>query len=116
MPDLAPRPCIVPGCKELSRAKSGECDKHRGHRVRKDQRTRGTAAQRGYGARHRRWRRLVLSKHPWCVECKAQGELVVATVADHVVPLNHGGDWKLSNGQGLCSACHQRKTNRERWG
>ena len=31
-----------------------------------------------------------------------------------VTPLSAGGGWELANGQGLCRACHNGKTARER--
>jgi 5-methylcytosine-specific restriction protein A len=67
---------------------------------------RGTAASRGYDARHRKWRRLILATDPVCRIC----HIGASTVADHVTPLEDGGDWSLENGQGLCSRCHNRKT------
>ena len=37
-----------------------------------------------------------------------------STVADHIEPLDnrnpYDGNWSLSNGQGLCHACHNKKT------
>lgn len=94
-----PRPCPTPACPNLQ-----PCPAHpRTWRVHPD---RGTTAERGYGARHRRWRAMVLARDPICRACGR----VPSTVADHVIPLHAGGDWSLENGQGLCRACHARKS------
>lgn len=57
------------------------------------------------------WRRLrvaQLTEHPLCRMCEALGQLVIATVCDHVVP--HRGDLALfyaeTNLQSLCKPCH----------
>ena len=58
----------------------------------------------------RRWIRLAkqqLRDHPLCVRCLEQGEVVPATIADHVQP--HKGDVKLfyfGKLQSLCLAHH----------
>ena len=88
---------------------------------RDESKERGTAAQRGYDARHRRWRRAVLARHPICQMCLKQGKTISATVADHIEPLDprnpRAGNWSVEeNGQGLCHACHNRKTADERLG
>ena len=87
------------------------------HHIPKREAERGTAASRGYNARHRRWRKLVLARDPACVMCLEMGHVTPATVADHVNPIDPAnpaaGDWSLENGQGLCQTCHNRKTARE---
>jgi 5-methylcytosine-specific restriction enzyme A len=56
-------------------------------------------------------RTLVLARDPICVECKREA----STDADHIVP--HRGNWDLfcdlNNLQGLCAACHSRKTSKQ---
>lgn len=92
-------PCSTPRCPNLS-----PCAKHA---RRPWQANEGlSAAERGYGAEHRRWRAAVLALHPMC-QCGA-----VATDADHVVPVSQRPDlrYDVGNGQGLCSRCHRRKT------
>ena len=101
-PLAAWRSCPVPRCP--NRTRGGKCAPHR----RQAEQARGSAASRGYGAGHRRWRALVLARDPVC-PCGAP-----ATVADHVVPLRRGGDWSVENGQGRCVSCHNRKARRER--
>ena len=65
----------------------------------------------------RRWRDLraeVLQDEPLCRECRGQGRVEPSTDADHILP--HRGDlalfWNRANLQGLCHACHARKTQR----
>lgn len=69
---------------------------------------RGTANERGYGAKWQRRRIAYLRAHPLCVYCKQTGKVSAATVVDHIVP--HRGDktlfWKESNWQSLCKTCH----------
>jgi 5-methylcytosine-specific restriction protein A len=75
---------------------------------------RGTAAQRGYGARWQRYRAAFLREHPLCVMCEKQGKVTAATVVDHRIP--HKGDqtlfWDLSNHQALCKPHHDRDKRR----
>lgn len=73
-----------------------------------DQERRGTAAQRGYGYKWQQAREVFLRAHPLCRMHADRGELVPATVVDHIVA--HRGDrslfWKRDNWQPLCKACH----------
>lgn len=71
--------------------------------------TRGTAASRGYDARHRSWRRVILTRDPMCRIGIICGGRAASTVADHIIPLNAGGTWDMSNGQGACEKCHNHK-------
>jgi 5-methylcytosine-specific restriction protein A len=82
-------------------------------------RLRPSAARRGYGPRWRKARRAYLSRHRWCVRCKAAGRMVPATVVDHRVPHRGRAElfWDEANWQSLCKRCHDAKTAREgRWG
>jgi 5-methylcytosine-specific restriction endonuclease McrA len=102
---LPPRQCS--GCPNLN------CSVHTNAKAydqaRRDEYSRGVY-------RSTRWRRLrliVLSRDLICQAC----HLEAATVADHKVPIERGGDvWSLDNLQGLCFGCHTIKTNRERGG
>ncbi|HEV2378701.1 MAG TPA: HNH endonuclease signature motif containing protein [Terriglobia bacterium] len=105
MPILNSKPCPAPGCREVT--SGGPCARHKPIY---SSDPRASASARGYDRHHRRWRILVLHRHPLCVFCERSGRLVPATEADHIVPLTKGGDWSLSNGQGLCKSCHSRKT------
>jgi 5-methylcytosine-specific restriction protein A len=99
--------CSVPGCPEYT--DRGRCEDHR----RKAEQRRGSARQRGYGARHeQRFRPGVLARDPVCVLCKA-------------APSVHADHWPLSrrelveqgadpddpkHGRGLCGQCHSKAT------
>jgi 5-methylcytosine-specific restriction protein A len=110
MPRLPARPCLYPGCAALVDG-GGYCVAHR-RRTREYDQYRGSPTQRGYGVRHERWRRMVLRRCPVCAMCHAE----LSKVADHIIALTSGGTWALSNGQGLCTACHNRKIAAERCG
>ena len=70
----------------------------------------------GYGKsgstrRQRTMQRAQLDAVP---HCQAPGCTRLATVADHIVPIAHGGaryDW--DNLQSLCNPCHDTKTQRD---
>jgi 5-methylcytosine-specific restriction protein A len=65
--------------------------------------------------RHIKNRERHLRENPLCVICRKEGRLFPATVYDHIVPINRGGDpWDESNKQGLCNSCHQKKRVTER--
>lgn len=76
-------------------------------------RQRGSAAERGYGARWDRnssWYR----KQPECILC-ACGCKRLAEVVDHIIAVSGPDDelfWKLTNWQPLAKVCHREKTNR----
>ena len=109
MPVAPPRLC---GCGRI--VKGGErctCQKAaRIERNRRFERTRPSAAERGYDSRWQKARAGFLAKHPRCIRC---GE--PATVVDHVIP--HRGDtalfWQRSNWQPLCKPCHDRHKQRQ---
>lgn len=67
---------------------------------------RPSAASRGYDARWRRLRLLVLRARPICAHCQRESAVHV----DHITPLAQGGTDDLANLQGLCPSCHSRKT------
>lgn len=59
-------------------------------------------------------RRDQLRSEPLCRRCRAKGETVEATVADHVIP--HRGDWELfirGKLQSLCEPCHSGEVQSE---
>lgn len=69
---------------------------------------RGSAHERGYGARWQAMRPGFLQRHPLCVASKANGVIRAATVVDHIIP--HRGDmrlfWNPSNWQALSAEVH----------
>lgn len=83
---------------------------------------RPTAAQRGYNYDWQQYRAWFLgqSENALCALCAAlHGRTEPATEVDHIRP--HRGDpvlfWDPENHQGLCKACHSRKTAAEAgWG
>lgn len=59
-----------------------------------------------------RWRairRRVLLRDPICKACHKQP----SKCADHIIPRSQGGSDEMSNLQGLCVSCHNRKSGRE---
>src|SRR5450432_1855172 len=76
MPSLPKRPCNSPGCKALS---EGEryCPEHKRQTRRQHDERRGTSAERGYDADHRRLRVLCFIRDEWrCVDCGWEPNLV----------------------------------------
>lgn len=107
MPARPLRPCSYPGCNQL--VTSGRCEKHMRQDRQRIDKQRGTAAQRGYNSRWRRYREQYLREYPLCAECEKP---TPATVVDHIIP--HKGNkqlfWDPDNHQPLCKSCHDRKT------
>ncbi len=63
----------------------------------------------------RRLRELQLQQQPICEECQRKGIITQANVADHIVPINQGGEpLDIENLQSLCHRCHNRKSGREK--
>lgn len=112
-PQRAKRPCKVSSCKDFA-VNGGYCDQHQ-EKIRKQDRERGTAHQRGYDAEWEKERTKFLDDNPLCVDHKRRGFIEAATVVDHIVP--HKGDkvlfWDKNNWQPLCKSCHDRKTATE---
>ena len=110
-------PCSFPRCPELAQAGEQYCDRHKKQEQKQYDKQRGTAAQRGYGSRWKKYRRWYLQRYPLCVnydECHN-----VATVVDHIKPVSKGGAfYDPENHQAMCTPCHDSKTAREdgRWG
>ena len=112
----AKRVCSTPRCPEVTTG--GRCPAHRAQA----EQARGTAAQRGYGNRHREaFRAAVLTRQSLCV-CTDQAHghgprcLRPSTVADHH-PLSvrelitMGLDpTHPDHGRGLCKNCHDKHT------
>ena len=70
----------------------------------------GGSAPRGYGARWRKLRVMILAREPYC---QAEGCNEWATEVDHIVPTTAGGTDRVDNLQALCKSCHSRKTSTE---
>jgi 5-methylcytosine-specific restriction protein A len=110
----APKPCTYPGCGALVDVGS-RCAKHVQQVRRESDARRGSARHRGYTSAWDKARAAYLRRHPLCRIHEASGQLVAATVVDHIVP--HKGDrslfWDSDNWQPLCKSCHDRKTATE---
>jgi 5-methylcytosine-specific restriction protein A len=97
------------------------------------ERTRGTAAQRGYDRRWQRYAQQWKMRFPLCGDrrhpitgerqpdatdsrCVQRGLISEVYAVDHIVP--HRGDpalfWEPQNHQSLCRTCHNAKSQRER--
>ena len=120
MPRKPKRPCAKHPCPNLTYGLY--CEVHAKQARQLYEQRRGTAAQRGYNARWRRLRRMVLARQPLCADPfdlhREHGETVAATEVDHIVAKDRGGDDSMDNLQGLCKSCHSRKTAIKdgRWG
>jgi 5-methylcytosine-specific restriction endonuclease McrA len=69
------RPCSIPGCPELT--PGGPCERHRRAQQREQDERRGTSAERGYDANHRRLRILCFQRDAWrCVDCGWEPDIV----------------------------------------
>jgi 5-methylcytosine-specific restriction protein A len=95
------RPCAFPRCRTLVRDGT-YCAAHAAPAT--DDRP--SAAARGYGHRWRKLRSVILRRDPICRACGR----AASTDVDHVVPRSAGGTDEAENLQGLCHACHSRKT------
>lgn len=101
------------GRKALTRKGNSAVPKlHGGNRPR-DNASRPTASQRGYGVKWQRERDRYLADHPACALCQRDGRHVEATVVDHIEPVASATDskfWRRSNWQPLCRDHHAAKT------
>lgn len=115
MPTRLPHPCAHPGCPALASAGERFCEKHRKQEAQRYDRERGSAASRGYDARWRRVRAMVLAEEPLCWRCLERGEVVPGTEVHHI----DGDVTNLAreNLEPLCKQCHAKETARsgQRW-
>lgn len=107
MPTRAARFCSRPGCAQFA-----PCPTHSRQQEREYDQRRGTAAQRDYGARWQRLRKMVLARDPLC-KIKQLCAGAPSTDADHIVSRRRGGKDMLENLQGACHECHSWKTATE---
>ena len=104
------RPCAQPRCPELVQGRY--CAKHQRQAHRRENARRGTSQQRGYGARWKRLRVVILARDPICVSCG----LAPSVAVDHINPKSlrvDAADFAEEELQGLCLSCHGRKTRSE---
>lgn len=110
MPIRPARPC--PHCRALAfrwhpnrHGKCTACDHYQA----------GQSAATLAGAYQGEWpriRRHVLDRDGRTCQLQLPGCTLVATTADHVVPLNRGGTDDLSNLRGACLRCNSKKQDR----
>jgi 5-methylcytosine-specific restriction protein A len=75
---------------------------------------RPSPSARGYDARWRKVRRLVLNTEPLCRMCLQNGITEPGSHVDHIIPMARGGaQYDLDNLQPLCASCHSVKTAKE---
>lgn len=81
-------------------------------RLRKTDKDRPSAHQRGYNYQWKKTREGWLRNHPYCAGCERHGRVRLATVVDHIK--DHKGNkelfWDRKNWQSLCVPCHASKT------
>ena len=117
-PTAPRRPCGAQGCPALVDKGERYCPEHKArhdrHRWREQDRHRGKTAERGYGANHRKLRKLVMAEQPLCPMCEAHGILQAGEELDHI----DGNPFNLErdNLQALCGYHHKVKTIREQGG
>jgi len=111
MPDRLKRLCCFTNCAEYQ-VRGGYCAFHANQKERERAHRLGPPSARGYDARHRRARRMVLRRDPICTSCGS----AISTVADHKKRLRDGGKTSQANLQGLCAHCHNAKSGREAHG
>lgn len=106
MPQKPAKPCKYNGCPNLTYVRY--CQEHQSY----DNNNRLSANDRGYTSRWQKARLEFFKANPLCINCQGQGELIQATVVDHIKP--HRGNqtlfWDQTNWQSLCKKCHDKKT------
>jgi len=102
MPMAPPRPC--PTCGAV------RC---RLHRRRAGWVERPADVTRIRGRQRQAARTRLFQRQPFCEPCQARGQLVLATIRDHRIPLAEGGDEIEQNEQAICARCHAEKTQQE---
>lgn len=101
------RRCRLPGCRNLTRNRSGYCDDHeRGYRLEKEGRMK-VPDPLYVSTRWRKLRALWLAEHPLCERCRIMGAIVPATTVHHKVEVKDGGgELDMANLESLCTSCH----------
>lgn len=113
MPHAPARPCRHPGCRALTTDRSGLCQEHRRQARREYDRTRPSAAARGYGGYWQKVRAAKLRQDPLCERCLAKGVIREAWGVHHKDrnPTNNAPE----NLESICFECHEAEHAAERW-
>ena len=114
MPHAPPRPCTVPGCKEL--VSSGRCERH-SKKTREIGDEERKSSWRFYASKAwRRARGAQLNRQPLCAQCEREGRVTVATEVHHVLKRTDYAalSYDLANLESLCKQCHARESIAER--
>ena len=104
--------CTIRTCTNWRAEDSRYCLPHKQEEARNyNQFKRNKAAVQHYQSEaHRRWRQAVIGRDIFCQDCAKHNVWIQAIVADHIIPIEDGGDpFDLKNGQGLCLSCHNKK-------
>lgn len=117
MPYAPPKPCRRPGCRALTTDRTGYCEAHRKEERkqarREYDRTRPSAAQRGYDRHWQKVRAAKLREDPLCERCLAKGIIREAWGVHHKDrdPTNNTPE----NLESICFECHEAEHAAERW-
>jgi len=105
MPMMPKRACTKSGCPNYA-VINGRCEQHKRQSWEKN-----NAEKRVIKGRTlQRERDRLFNEFPLCAECERQGRVTVAVIRDHIKPLAEGGEDTEDNTQGLCVACHDKKS------
>lgn len=111
MPQRPGSACRRPGCAGIVRnGLCSSCGPLKAQRQAEEDGRRGTAAQRGYGARWQRARMRFLVAHPLCADCLREGRTTAATDVHHKLARRAGGSDDADNLEALCHSCHSKRT------
>ncbi len=111
MPNLPPKRCGSPGCKQFVPAFTKYCEEHQSKMWKKIDCNRGGKDKFYDSKAWRTIREYVLARNPLCRLCEGNQAVLV----DHIIPRQQGGaDLDLDNLQSLCQSCHNQKTAKER--
>lgn len=117
MPNRAKRVCSYPGCTAL--VITGRCDKHKTTQSAKQyDKERGTAAERGYNSRWRKYSHWFLKQpgNQLCALRLDDGCTYAAECPDHIDPPDGPDDprfWDPNNHQPACIHCNSVKGRRK---
>lgn len=114
--------CSHAGCRNIS--DRNFCEKHRDRSKDKKVNPKQPPSNKSttknndiyFTSRWRKLRNLKIVADPLCAECLRYEIVTPATCVDHIIEINDAPElaFEYSNLQSLCSACHNRKTAKEK--